>query len=308
MDRAKSIINAYSLAFFDAYLRGDARGRAFLSRNVDTDEIILTEDDAAPTAVATAVADQKGRAAGAKKPAAGAKKPRKPAPPPKPRVLIVTGDDVPAHNWRETTPFTRKLIESSGLVDVYVAEDPRILETSALERYDVVVLNFRNPPPRDPGDKARANLEKYVREGGGLIAIHFAIFAFPTWDKYREILGRVWVGRLSGKKISGHPPRAKFEVGIVDTDHEICRGLSKFEADDELYSKLQGDAKIYVVLDAFSAYSEKREPVAWTREYGKGRVFVTVLGHDVAARSVPAFGVLLRRAVAWAGKIAPVKN
>ena len=80
----------------------------------------------------------------------------------------------------------------------------------------------------------------------------------------------------------------------------IRRGPSGFETDDELFSKLQGGAPIHVLLDAASLYSGRREPVAWSRSYGKGRVFVTLLGHDVRARKVPAFGRLIRQGSVWA--------
>lgn len=287
--RAKSIINAYSLAFFDAYLRGNSRAGAFLTTNIDPDEIRV--QSANLVSVGKPAKD---------KPAGSGKNGPERLPPKKYRVLIVTGDDVPSHDWRKTTPKTREIIERDGRLQVFVCEDPRILETSTLSSYDAVVLNFRNPPPRDPGDKARANLARYVESGGGLVALHFAVYAFPGWDKYRDITGRVWVGRQDGKKISGHTPRGPFLVKTVDPKHPISAGLGVFDTDDELYSKLQGDAEIHVLLDAHSEYSNKREPIAWTREYGKGRVFVSVLGHDVKARTVPEVERLVRRATAWA--------
>jgi type 1 glutamine amidotransferase/dienelactone hydrolase len=290
IDRAKSMINAYSLAFFEAFLRQSSRARAFLNVNVDPVEIQIESANlvslGSPAKVKTAIDGKTGA--------------KKPPPPKKHRVLIVAGDDVPSHDWRTTTPKTREIIERDGRLQVFVCEDPRILETSALSSYDVVVLNFRNPPPRDPGEKARASLARYVAGGGGLVALHFAVYAFPGWDKYRDIIGRVWVGRQDGKKISGHTPRGPFLVKTVDGKHPISDGLGNFDTDDELYSKLQGDAKIHVLLDAHSEYSKQREPIAWTREYGKGRVFVTVLGHDVKARTVPEVELLVRRATAWA--------
>ena len=43
----------------------------------------------------------------------------------------------------------------------------------------------------------------------------------------------------------------------------------------------------------------------WTAEYGDGRVFVTVLGHDVPAVQTPTFVVTFRRGAEWAatGKV-----
>ena len=37
-------------------------------------------------------------------------------------VLIITGDDVPAHNWKETTPVMRKALEDSGRFEVRIWE------------------------------------------------------------------------------------------------------------------------------------------------------------------------------------------
>ena len=87
---------------------------------------------------------------------------------------------------------------------------------------------------------------------------------------------------------------------MLDREHPAVAGLEDFTADDELYSKLQGEDRIRVLLDAHSEYSGKREPVAWARSYGKGRVLVTVLGHDLKSREVPAFKALLRQGTAWA--------
>ena len=285
ISRAKAVINAYTLAFFDHYLLGDAEGGRYLRTNSDEKEIGLKSGNLPKPARSSAAA--------LKTPAQAAGAAAK-------RVLVVTGDDVPAHDWRQTTAQTRKVLGAEKGLEVIVCEDPAILAGGSLSKYDAIVLNFRNPPPRDPGPAARAALEEYVKRGGGLVVIHFAIFAFPGWQEYRRIIGRVWVGRLSGKKISGHSPRGTFDVRVVDGGHPSMAGLEKFTADDELYSKLQGEDPIHVLLDAHSDYSGKREPIAWTRAYGKGRVFVTILGHDLKSREVPAFKTMLRQGTVWA--------
>src|SRR5882672_12215380 len=56
------------------------------------------------------------------------------------RTLIVTGDDVPAHNWRETTPVVREILESTGRFEVRVSEEPGVLASPSLASYDLVVL------------------------------------------------------------------------------------------------------------------------------------------------------------------------
>src|SRR5690606_38027039 len=136
--------------------------------------------------------------------------------------LLVTGADVPAHDWRETTPVTREALEASKApVDVRVCEDPAILETDALHSYDVVVLNFRTPPPNDPSERARENLARFVRSGKGLVAIHFAVYAFSAWEEYPRMIGRVWVGRREGEKVSGHGPRGPFRVRVARPEDPI---------------------------------------------------------------------------------------
>ena len=41
-------------------------------------------------------------------------------------------------------------------------------------------------------------------------------------------------------------------------------------------------------------------PMLWTTQYGKGRVFVTALGHDVPAIRTPAFITTFTRGCEWA--------
>jgi len=42
------------------------------------------------------------------------------------------------------------------------------------------------------------------------------------------------------------------------------------------------------------------QPMLWTTGYGQGRIFVTVLGHDAAAVSTPAFVATCTRGAEWA--------
>jgi type 1 glutamine amidotransferase len=89
-------------------------------------------------------------------------------------------------------------------------------------------------------------------------------------------------------------------VRVTAKGHPILVGIEPFEADDELYAKLVGDAPIDVLLEADSDWSGRTEPIAWVRRYGEGRVFVTVLGHDVRSREIPAVRRLFRQGVEWA--------
>jgi type 1 glutamine amidotransferase len=215
-----------------------------------------------------------------------------------PRVLIVTGSDVPAHDWRATTPATRRILEEGG-IEVVVSEEPAVLETKALRGYDAVLLNYRNQPTEKLSDAARENLAAYVSGGGGLVALHFAVSAWGDWPEFRKLVGRVWVGKRDGGA-SGHGPRGTFRVRITGGEHPVAKGLGDFDADDECYSALSGDTPIEVIAAAKSDFTGKDEPMAWTLTYGKGRAFVSVLGHDVKSREIAGFQELLRRGTRWA--------
>jgi uncharacterized protein len=213
----------------------------------------------------------------------------------KTKVLIVTGFDAGAHKWRDTTQQTTQILESSGRFEVKVSEDIGIFESSSLDHYDVVVLNYGFWTAPEPSEEAKEAILNYVKSGKGLVALHFACSSFQEWDEYRELLGRVWV-----RGTGGHGPRGEFTVKIDKPEHPITAGLAEFTADDELYAKLSGDAEIEVLASAHSDWSGKVEPIVFVKPYGKGRVVHNVLGHDTRARENPAYQALLRRGVEWA--------
>jgi type 1 glutamine amidotransferase len=219
------------------------------------------------------------------------------------RVLIVTGQDWPGHLWRETAPALRGLLEQDKRVAVRILEDPHALDTSALTNYAVVLLHFQNWQQPGPGAAARENLRRFVANGGGLMSVHFACGAWINlqpelaneWPEFANIVGRVW-----DPKLRGHDPRGPFTVRIVDGEHPVTRGLKDFETDDELYTCLVGDAPIHLLAQARSRVDHKEHPMAFTREYGRGRVFLTTLGHDVKGYTNVCTAQMLRQACAWA--------
>jgi uncharacterized protein len=221
---------------------------------------------------------------------------------PKIKVLLLTGDDVmPAHNWRETSAATRDLLVASGKFDVVVCEDPGILEAnSSLERYDLIFLALYNAKTPTLSAKAKANLLDFVKNGKGFALSHLASASFKEWKEFRALCGRCWV-----MGISGHGPRGVFKAKVIDHQDPITKGLTDFDADDELYSKLQGDAPIHVLVTGDSPWSKKTEPLVFTLEYGRGRVFHETFGHDVKALANPNVQTIIRRGCEWAatGKV-----
>jgi hypothetical protein len=213
------------------------------------------------------------------------------------KVLLVTGDDVmPAHDWRQVSQALRETLVSIGKFEVRVCEDSGVLDSAAtLGRYDLVLLAMYNAKTPTISAGAKENLASFVKDGKGLVITHLSSASFKEWDEFPKLCGRYWV---MGK--SGHGPRAVFKARITKTESPITQGLADFDADDELYAKLEGDAPITVLVEADSDWSKKTEPLVFTVEYGKGRVFHETFGHDAKALSNPTVQKLIQRGCEWA--------
>ncbi|MGC8644215.1 MAG: ThuA domain-containing protein, partial [Isosphaeraceae bacterium] len=143
-----------------------------------------------------------------------------PGQPKKARVLVLTGNEYPGHHWKETAPLLARFLAGDPRLETEVQPDPSFLASPRLHDYDVIVLNYMNWESPDPGPAARANLQKFVAEGKGLVLVHFACGAFQGWPEFKEIAGRAY-----NPKLRPHDPYGKFTVKITDRDHPITKGL-----------------------------------------------------------------------------------
>jgi type 1 glutamine amidotransferase len=109
-----------------------------------------------------------------------------------------------------------------------------------------------------------------------------------------------------------HGNRLPYKMVNQVTNHPITAGLPKewMHVGDELYANLRGPGENMTVLStAFSDPTNKGtnhdEPLLMVLSYGKGRIFHTALGHDVAALKGVGFIVTYQRGVEWAatGKV-----
>ena len=173
--------------------------------------------------------------------------------------------------------------------------------------YDLLVLNYCNWERPGLSEAAKTNLVRYLQNGGGLVIIHFANGAWhpslpntkpaDAWPEYfTRICRRAWEHRAP--KESGHDPYGPFRVEITEARHPITDGLRPFDTVDELYFHQAGELPIEPLAFAQSKISNQREPMAWAYDYGRGRVFQTVLGH--ADQGVRRAAPLVRRGAVWA--------
>jgi type 1 glutamine amidotransferase len=216
---------------------------------------------------------------------------------PKAKVLIITGDDVsPAHDWLACASATRDVFKESGRFDVDVVGGAEVLANPAnLKAVDAIYLMLYNARTPTLSDAGKENLVSFVKSGKGLVVTHLSSASFKEWPEFKALCGRVWV-----MGTSGHGPRGVFKAVVVDQANPITQGVQDFTQDDELYAKLQGDAPIHVLVQADSDWSKKTEPLAFTLDYGKGRVFHHTFGHDPKAINTPEVKKLIVQGTAWA--------
>ena len=253
------------------------------------------------------------------------------------RVLIVDGESGgPYHDWQRVTPALRKMLDETSLFDVTVISAP-VPEPAAgpaavspqfapdFAKHQVVVLNYDAPDGRWSSE-TRAAFERFVQNGGGVVAVHAADNAFPGWPAFNEMIGvGGWRNRTEqagpywffrdGKLVSdstpgragSHGKRVPFAITTREPNHPIMRGLPPvwMHQGDELYARMRGPGKNMTVLatafsDAANAGSGRDEPQLMVLSYGKGRIFHTTLGHDINALSSVGFIATFQRGTEWA--------
>ena len=220
------------------------------------------------------------------------------------KALILTGYNHPAHDWRSTTAALILALEQDPRLVVHVTENIEDLGSEKIRDYDLLVMNYCNWDRPGLSTAAKENFIRYLNQGGGLAVIHFGNGAFTDtlpnkesdWPEYRtKIVRRIWDHR-PGK--SGHDTYGSFRVAIAGLKHPIVAGLKSFDTMDELYYRQQGELPIEPLAFAKSKVTGQEEPMAWAYDYGKGRLFQTVLGH--ADTSIRMAAALIRRGSVWA--------
>ena len=243
------------------------------------------------------------------------------------KVLLVTGQSNRYHNWAVSSVIIKRQLEEGGRFAVTVATTPPKGTTPnqdmssfapTFSGYGAVVLDYEGFEFAPPIKQA---LVDYVNNGGGLVVIHAADNAFPSWPEYNEMIGVGGWGSFTpgypsrtmatGPKVrwrdgkmtldsetpgvAQHPNPHDFVMTVRTPEHPIVKGLPVewLHAKDELYSNLRGPAKNLTVLVTATAPTTmqngtgENEPLMMVLTYGKGRVFHDTLGHAGPTQTEP---------------------
>ncbi|HIQ21466.1 MAG TPA: ThuA domain-containing protein [Planctomycetes bacterium] len=233
---------------------------------------------------------------------------RAPAAPRRPRSVLVWG-----HLWtHQPNPFAAKALEilgeKTGAFQTTVSDDPGLLLPGPLAQFDALVMNNiheREPfLPEDvnrlaPQQQAAArrldeavkrSILQFVREGKGIVGIHAAIAALQKWPQYGRMMGGYYGGHIHQEVV----------IKLDDPAHPLnaCLGGRPWRIRDEIYIPREPYRReaVHVLLSLDLSQMpdpgkrpDRDYPISWVRRYGRGRVFYTTLGHDVATYWNPLF-------------------
>jgi len=260
------------------------------------------------------------------------------------QVLIITGRGSYEHNWIATTNAIRRILQDTGRFEVRVTEEFRGATAETLKPYNLVILNYLgrwnydDPTELRWGPGPEKALFDFVRNGGGLVVYHSSFsIGMPSWPEYEKMVGGVTqVAPGDVTKTTRRSPPLAFMLHVTDRNNPITQGMREYmwDYDDDMLANLKWapGVKVNVLVKGYdnpafyapklsgpkyppSIYTPKNmkkmpgmgeeNPLVWTLNYGKGRVFAFLPGHEVVTLFIPGVRSLLERGSEWAatGKV-----
>ncbi len=212
----------------------------------------------------------------------------------------------------------------SGAYITYIRTDSQLITKGPIERHDprtsdlnakinaknldyFDAIFFMGTGESDLTEQQKKDLLAFVHEDGkGFIAAHTGDDAYVTWPEFGEMVGGYF----------DNHPWGVFDAPIIveDPSFPAMRAFPRsFTLHDEIYvhKAPYSRDKVHVLarLDAskldFAAAkdlhrTDKDFPVAWTKPYGKGRVFLSTFGHFAETWDNPAIQKMYFEAIKWA--------
>ena len=172
-----------------------------------------------------------------------------------------------------------------------------------LDYFDALVFYTNGSPPMT--DEQKRDVLSFVRDDGkGFVAVHTATATFYDWPEY---------GVMVGGYFDNHPWMV-FEAPVVverpdfpgwkSLPHELTMRDEMYQYKAP-YSRDQVD--VLASLDASKLDLTNKNvhrtdhdfPIAWVKNYGKGRVFSATLGHTDASWDDPRVQQIYLEGIKW---------
>jgi Trehalose utilisation len=164
--------------------------------------------------------------------------------------------------------------------------------------YDVLVLNDQTNWPNDQ----RAAARQAVEAGRGIVALHHALGDNQDWPWWHEEVtgGQLVLADRGAARRSTVSPVASMAVRPAGA-HPILRHVSPFTVTNEhAYKGMWQSPKITPLLQTSQAGSDAT--VAWVGVHPTARVVCIQPGGSRETHRHPAYRMLVRNAILWAGR------
>ena len=234
------------------------------------------------------------------------------AKPKKPRKLLVT--DIQMYSGHGTIPHANYMLELmakyTGAFEPVFSNDLSNLKYPKIKEFDAVFLNSVCGMVW-PHPDVREGILRYVREGGGLAGNHAVTYANLNWPEFTELMG-AWAG-------AHHTEKQVLKVDDPNSPLTAMFGGMPIDHTDEFYHfppfapytrekqhvLLSIDVERSDLATAGRFCTQCTRPdhdyaMAWVKNYGKGRVYITPLGHTPILYTDPRWSQHLLGAVQFA--------
>jgi uncharacterized protein len=215
------------------------------------------------------------------------------------QALIVRGG-WEGHSPVEATERFLPFLKENGFA-VEVHDEPDVYaDAEKLAATDLVVQCYTQGVATD---EQVLGLSAAVHAGTGLAGWHGGVCdSFRGSPDYLHLTGGQWAAHPGGF--------VEHEVAIVPerAGHEIVAGLDRWRLDTEQYWVLTDELNDVLATTTFPVGDDTpwREevtcPAVWTRRWGRGKVFVSTIGHKLEDLDHPAVRTLTERGLLWASR------
>jgi putative membrane-bound dehydrogenase-like protein len=186
-----------------------------------------------------------------------------------------------------------QLAEKTGLFTVEATRDASMITPEKLKNVDIVVFYTTGVLPFKVQD-----LADWVKGGGRFMGLHSATDTFHDTPVYQKLIGG---------EFQEHPWTADTTVTIktLDPDHPAAKPWGAGDTfKEEIYHQKNFDpAAEHVIIDLDMQKTALKKPylvpIAWCKQYGKGKVFYTSLGHREDMWTNPKYQAHLVGAIKW---------